>query len=174
MKKYIGIDPGAQGFIAVIDPTDCSYSFLSIADSTEHEISEFLLGEAFSSDVAAVLEDVHSIFGSSAKSTFNFGHIKGLLTGMLIANRIPYTLVQPKEWQGEIWTNADKAYKSQTTTVAGKEKSKRVIDTKTTSIKAAQRLFPSVDLRRNEQCRKIDDNKCDALLMAEYARRKNL
>ena len=56
----------------------------------------------------------------------------------------------------------------------GKEINRKETDTKATSINAAQRLFPSVDFRRNEQCRKIDDNKVDALLMAEYGRRKNL
>lgn len=174
MKKYIGIDPGAKGFVAVIDREECEYRFLSIDESTPHEVSEFLLSEAFGNDVAVVIEDVHSIFGSSAKSTFNFGYIKGLLVGLLIAHRIPYTLVQPKEWQQEIWTNADKEYKSQTTAVAGKEKSRRVIDTKATSLNAALRLFPQVDFRKNEKCRKPDDNKADALLMAEYARRRNL
>lgn len=172
MKKYIGIDVGSKGFISVIDNGE--YRFMSINDSTPLEISDFLLNEHFGSDAAVVIEDVHSIYGSSAKSTFNFGHIKGLLTGMLIAHRIPYTLVQPKEWQTEIWTNGDKKYKSQKTTVAGKEKSRRIIDTKATSISAAQRLFPNIDFRRNGRCKAVDDNKVDSLLMAEYARRKNL
>lgn len=175
MKKYIGIDPGAKGFVAVIDPNECSHTFLSIAECTPHEVSEFLINESFASDVAVVIEDVHSIFGSSAKSTFNFGYIKGMLVGLLIAHHIPYTLVQPKEWQQEIWTNADKTYVTKRAKLKdGRESSRRMVDTKATSINAALRLFPTVDFRRNENCRKVDDNKVDALLMAEYARRKNL
>lgn len=175
MKKYIGIDPGNKGFLAVIDREECEYRFLSIDDSTPHEVSEFLINESFGCDTAVVIEDVHSIFGSSAKSTFNFGYIKGMLVGLLIAHRIPYTLVQPKEWQNEIWTNADKVYDMRKAKHQdGKEVSRKVVDTKKTSLNAAMRLFPSVDFRKSERCRKADDNKTDALLMAEYARRKNL
>ena len=50
----------------------------------------------------------------------------------------------------------------------------KAVDPKPTSINAARRLFPNIDLRKNERCKKIDDNKVDSLLMAEYARRKNL
>lgn len=101
--------------------------------------------------------------------------IKGFLTGLLVAHKIPYTLVQPKEWQGEIWTNADMVVSHKKVKCKnGKEINRKETNTKATSINAAQRLFPSVDFRRNERCRKIDDNKVDALLMAEYARRKNL
>lgn len=175
MKKYIGIDVGSKGFVAVIDAAESEYRFLSIDESTPQEISEFLINESFSSDVAVVIEDVHSIFGSSAKSTFNFGYIKGMLVGLLIAHRIPYTLVQPKEWQLEIWTNADKVYTVKKAKLAdGTQSSRRMLDTKGTSTRAAQRLFPSIDFRKNDKCRKIDDNKVDSLLMAEYARRKNL
>ena len=56
----------------------------------------------------------------------------------------------------------------------GTEQKRKVVDTKSTSINAARRLFPNIDLRKNERCTKTDDNKVDSLLMAEYARRKNL
>ena len=122
----------------------------------------------------SLVKDVHSIFGASAKSTFNFGEIKGILKGLLIANEIPYTLVQPKTWQQEIWINQDMIVSYKSVVRAGKEIKQKVVDTKSTSINAARRLFPSIDLRKNERCKKIDDNKVDSLLMAEYARRKNL
>lgn len=173
MKKYIGIDVGNKGFISVIDNGD--YRFCSIEDSDNQSLSRFLLDETLGQSVAVVIEDVHAIYGSSAEGTFNFGFIKGFLVGMLVAHKIPYTLVQPKEWQGEIWINADMVvnYKK-ITQKNGKVINRKETDTKATSINAAQRLFPSVDFRKNERCRKVDDNKVDALLMAEYARRKNL
>lgn len=172
-KKYIGIDVGRLGFIAVIDNGE--YRFCSIEDSDNLSLSKFLLDETLGQSTAVVIEDVHALYGSSAEGTFNFGWIKGFLTGLLVAHKIPYTLVQPKEWQGEIWTNADMVVSHKKVTCKnGKEINRKETDTKATSINAAQRLFPSVDFRRNERCRKIDDNKVDALLMAEYARRKNL
>lgn len=173
MKKYIGIDPGASGFIAVIDPVEDLCTFLSIAEHTPQEVSEFIGETAFGCNVTVVIEDVHSLYGSSAKSTFNFGYIKGMLVGFLVAHHIPYTLVQPKEWQTDMWTNADKTMRKKSKIKDGKNTSRLMVDTKATSIKAAQRLFPNVDLRRNERCKTIDDNKADALLMAEYGRRKN-
>lgn len=173
MKKYIGIDVGKKGFISVIDNGE--YRFCSIEDSDNLLLSKFLLDETLSQSVAVVIEDVHAIYGSSAEGTFNFGFIKGFLIGLLVAHKIPYTLVQPKEWQGEIWTNADMVVNTKKITRKdGKEINRKETDTKATSINAAQRLFPSIDFRKNERCKKIDDNKVDALLMAEYARRKNL
>lgn len=171
-KSWIGIDPGKEGFIAVM--SDDGFSFLSISDHYDLEIADFV-GQYKSCQCHAVIEDVHSVFGSSAGATFEFGKIKGFLTGLLVAHKIPYTLVQPKEWQGTIWTSADMVVNHKKVTQKnGKVINRKETDTKATSINAAQRLFPSVDFRRNERCKKIDDNKVDALLMAEYARRNNL
>lgn len=173
MKKYIGIDVGAKGFVAIID--NGYFRFCSIEDSDNLSLSKFLLDETLGQNVTVVIEDVHAIYGSSAEGTFNFGWIKGFLTGLLVAHKIPYTLVQPKEWQGEIWTNSDMVVTYKNVTLKnGKEQKRKEVHPKETSINAAQRLFPSVDFRKNERCRTIDDNKVDALLMAEYARRKNL
>lgn len=160
-KTYIGIDVGQHGFISVYDT---HWRFLAIADSDPHVIYHFLYDiMQSSSQLSCVIEDVYAIYGSSAKATFQFGFNKGYLVGILSACNIPYTLVPPKTWQKEMWTNADKTYKT------GKK-----IDTKQTSIKACQRLFPTVDLRRTTSCRNIDDNKADSMLMCEYGRRKNL
>lgn len=162
MRTYLGIDPGSKGFITVHG--DDGYTFISIEENTPRELGRQLaaIRDRYP-DVLAVMEEVHAIYGSSAKGTFSFGEIFGLLQGLLIATRIPYHLVQPKEWQKEIWVNADKVYKT------GAK-----VDTKATSLNAAQRLFPDIDLRRTTACRKVDDNKVDSLLLAEFARRKNL
>ena len=126
------------------------------------------------------MEQIHAIFGSSAGSTFAFGEIFGILKGLLIANEIPYHLVPPKEWQKEIWIHQDEIYVNKTRNITDKEtgvkvpKTIKAVDPKPTSFNAARRIFPNVDLRKNERCRKLDDNKCDSLLIAEYARRKNL
>lgn len=173
-KTFIGIDPGVQGFITAIFPNG-TFEFYSIDENDDLDLHRVLKSiKERSWQVTAVLEDVHAIFGCSAKSTFNFGEIKGILKGLLIANEIPYTLVQPKQWQQEVWNNQDMIVSYKTVVRAGKEIRQKVVDTKSTSINAARRLFPNIDLRKNERCKKTDDNKVDSLLMAEYARRKNL
>ena len=162
MRTIIGIDPGSKGFICA--ENEGKRVYLSIADNDRNRIAGFIRAVADDNEsVVAVMEEVHAVFGSSAKATFNFGEIFGFLRGVIIACGIPYHLVQPKDWQKEIWINADKVYKSGKT-----------IDTKATSINAAARLFPDIDFRRTGLCKGIDDNKVDATLITEYGRRKNI
>ena len=164
-KLYIGIAVGGKGFITT--QKDGQFSHYSIEDNDYYQLSEIMAEIRKEKEIVCVIEDVHSIFGSSAKSTFNFGFCKGYLIGLLAANRIPYHLIPPKEWQKEIWSNADKVVKYSSD-------GKKSTDTKNTSINACKRIFPHLDLRKNERCRNIDDNKVDSILMSEYARRKNL
>ena len=173
-KTYIGLDPGIEGFVTAMFPNG-NYEFYSIDENDDLALNRILKSiKERSWQVTAVLEDVHALFSASAKSTFNFGEIKGILKGLLVANEIPYTLVQPKDWQREIWINQDMIVSYKTVIRGDKEIKQKVVDTKSTSINSARRLFPQIDLRKNERCKKIDDNKVDSLLMAEYARRKNL
>lgn len=165
-RAYLGIDVGEKGFLTV--QRDGVFESFSIKDHTLYEVASFVerVYNENEGDMTCVIEDVHAIFGSSAKGTFNFGFNKGYLVGIMCAKGIPYTLVPPKTWQLEIWTNGDKEYKYT-------EKTK-VVDTKNTSINACRRLFPTLDLRRTPACKTVDDNKVDSILMSEYARRKNL
>ena len=166
MKAYIGIDPGAKGFLTICNEN--GYEFIPIADNSPLELGHALRRiKQENPEIMAAMEQIHAVFGSSAKSTFSFGEIFGLLQGLLIANDIPYTLVPPKTWQGEIWIHPDKVDRYKTD-------GKKMVDPKGTSINAARRLFPTIDLHRTPSCKKPDDNKVDSLLICEYARRKNL
>lgn len=172
-KCYMAIDPGSKGFIV----TQCNgdFCFYSIADNDLYQLSEIMANIRNTySNLVCVIEDVHSVFGSSAKSTFNFGFNKGYLIGLLAANKIPYVLVQPKTWQKEVWINSDMIVNYKKIKIKDKEVTKKEVDTKNTSINAAKRLFPQIDFRKSEKCKNLDDNKVDATLMSEYARRKNL
>ena len=172
-KLYIGIDVGSKGFISM--QKDGVWEHYSIEDNDLYQLSEIMLKARIDNDnIACVIEDVHPIFGSSAKATFQFGFNKGYLIGLLAANQIPYTLVQPKEWQREMWINADMVVNYKQVAVKGKETMRKEVNTKQTSINACKRLFPTMDLRKSERSKKIDDNKVDSILMCEFARRKNL
>lgn len=171
-KTYIGIDPGSLGFLVAMLPNG-DISFYSISDHDYHEIAGWIQSVHIMNGKHTIccMEAIHAVFGSSAKATFSFGETFGVLQGLLIALGIPYHLVPPKEWQKEIWISQDKVYK---TKVNKNGQSTKSVDNKPTSINAARRLFPDVDFRRTEKCKKIDDNKCDAILICEYGRRKNL
>lgn len=172
-KLYIGIDVGSKGFISM--QKNGVWEHYSIEDNDLYQLSEIMLKARVDNDsIACVIEDVHPIFGSSAKATFQFGFNKGYLIGLLAANHIPYTLVQPKEWQREMWINADMVVTYKQVAVKGKETVRKEVNTKQTSINACKRLFPTMDLRKSERSKKIDDNKVDSILMCEFARRKNL
>lgn len=172
-RVYLGIDVGSKGFITL--NTGADLRFFSIADNDSYGLSDILrsVKEEFPNVVCA-MEEIHAIFGSSAKATFAFGEINGLLKGLLIANKIPYHLVPPKKWQAEIWDNKDVVATYKTVTIRGKQVNKKEVNTKQTSFNAAKRIFPTVDLRKTERCKNLDDNKCDSLLISEYARRRNL
>lgn len=177
-KIVIGIDPGSIGFMSCIMPNG-NIEFKSISESSVDDLNKTLCGwvnkaSVYEWGIIVVMEQVHAIFGSSAKATFSFGEIFGVLKGLIMANNIPYHLVQPKKWQSVMWINSDivATYK-EVNTKKGVVKRKE-INTKKTSINAAQRLFPNIDFRKNGRCRNIDDNKVDSLLIAEYGRRMNL
>lgn len=172
-KCYIGIDPGNLGYICVQFEGD--FKYYSINDNDLYQLSEIMAGiRSKYVNLVCVIEDVHALFNSSAKSTFSFGFNKGYLIGLLAAHKIPYVLVQPKEWQKVVWNNADMVVNYKQVKIRDKIVTKKEVDTKNTSINAAKRLFPNIDFRKSERAKKIDDNKVDATLMSEYARRMNL
>lgn len=173
-KTYGGIDPGKHGAIALLLPTGglVKSPFPLMGKGSKQELDLRKLGEFFRSikanypDLLFVMEEVHSLYGMSASTNFVFGFNNGLIVGMLNAMNIPYTLVQPKAWQKEIWVNADRMEH----VVKGKAKT----DTKGTSSKAAARLFPSEDFTPTERSSKDHDGMVDASLLAVYGKRKNL
>lgn len=172
-RVYMGIDPGEKGFITIMK--DNAMIHFSIKDNDFYRIDEFFKEmKELHPNIVCVMEEVHAIFGSAAKATFSFGEINGLLKGLLIANKIPYHLVQPKKWQGEMWESKDMVITYKDVFIKGKETKRKEVNTKQTSFNTASRLFPMVDFRKTDRCKKPDDNKIDSILLAEYGRRKNL
>jgi crossover junction endodeoxyribonuclease RuvC len=109
------------------------------------------------------VEKVHAIFGCGAGATFEFGRSAGIVEGIVCSIGLPYTMVQPKIWQKEMWAGVDKVIK------AGKKST----DTKATSLIATKRLFPSAILtdKQKPKSSKVHDGIVDAILLAEYGRR---
>lgn len=152
---FIGIDPGVDGFISTFDGEWKHYEMPKIG--TELDVQA--LSELFKSlHGKAVIEDVHAIFGSSAKATFKFGKVAGILEALLVANKIPFVKVAPKAWQRVMWVGVPIIMK-------GKKK-----DTKAMSEMACKRMFPELDLRRTVRCTTTDDNKVDSILLCAYCK----
>ena len=144
---YIGIDPGKSGALAVLreDGKVTIFKFEELA-------YDLILRDIANSKQrsACVLERVSAMPKQGVTSMFNFGVNFGFIQGLLTAHNIPFELVTPRKWKSEFGITADK----------------------NSSITVAQRLFPAVSLLRTEKCKKPDDGIAEALLLAEYARRK--
>lgn len=144
---FIGLDPGKSGSVAFIDKaTGHAWSFK--LDCTDRDIVEGIRDALFTqkggaADAFAVIEKVASSPQMGVKSAFTFGQSFGKLEMVLNCLGIRFEYVSPAKWQGDMKC--------------------RTKGDKNVTKAAAQRLFPAV---------KITHANADALLMAEYARRK--
>lgn len=94
----IGIDPGKDGAVAILDWHDnCEYFRLGKVQERRAMIA-LLTKTARSSFI--VMEDVHSVYGAAAKSNFGFGRELGRILGILEALDVePDLYVAPTKWQ---------------------------------------------------------------------------
>ena len=142
---YAGLDPGKKGALAVI--YEDGRVEVSPLGGIMLQVILMALGKA---KVRMCLERVHSMPKQGVASTFTFGMNYGYIKGLLDAYGVSYQEVPPERWKKEFNLSTDK---------------KR-------SIEVAHQLFPGIDLRPTERSRVDNDGMAEALLMAEYARRK--
>lgn len=143
-KTFIGIDPGASGALAILRGPET----VTVPFSAEAYVE--LLQGVDTSNAFAIVEHVGAMPGQGSVSTFNFGMNFGIIQGVLSALKIPYELVRPHKWKKEFSCTSDK----------------------NTSIEVAKRLFPQANFKRTPKCTKDHDGIAEALLLAEYGRRK--
>lgn len=95
-----GIDPGANGSIAIFDGNEIYFRDYK----TKGLISYIELLTDFSPDLC-IVEKVHSMPGQGVSSTFSFGQRLGEIEGMLMSFSVPYRLVLPRVWQKNLGLN---------------------------------------------------------------------
>ena len=139
---YFGLDPGKSGAVAAVWDDGQPFSQCLRLDATEHDIASWFL-QFDLADCSAVIEKVHSTPQMGVTSAFTFGRGYGLLLGILSSHRIPFAEVSPQKWQKAM----------ECLTKGDKNVSKR----------KAQQLWPAIT---------ITHRNADAMLIAEYARRK--
>ena len=171
-KCYIGIDIGKNGGIAIMNKGTLTYKKIPVLkkEVNTSEIIEIFNGLK-NTDCHVCMEDLHSIYNSSAKSNYQFGWINGLIEAILICYKIPFTKVIPVRWQKEMWEGVRLVKKMEKDKKTGEMKEKT--DTKATSLLAAKRLFPHESFLASSRSSVPHDGIVDAVLLAEYARRKN-
>lgn len=144
---YIGIDPGAKGALAVIS------DFVTLVPFSEGDYLSILKDVSCMvqpQEIRCCLEKVSAMPGNGSVSMFNFGQNFGWIQGVLRAYKLPYQLIRPQAWKKEFSLNSEKAK----------------------SVTVCKRLFPDVSLLPTPRCRVENDGMAEALLMAEYARRR--
>ena len=145
---YLGIDPGKHGALAIIETKgdDEKAQVIPFDKSAYLEVFDELQGAI----AKCCLEHVSAMPGQGVTSMFHFGESFGWLQGVLDAFDVPYELVRPQKWKKEF----------------------SITSNKNSSIAVCKRLFPGVSLLPSERSRKDHDGMAEALLMAEYARRR--
>lgn len=142
----IGIDPGKNGAMAVIDTNITANSGVidvkKFSNATESEICDFFRVYAEQKISFAYIEKVHTMPKQGIVSAFTFGKNFGFLIGCLTCLKIPFEFVSPQKWQKDLGCLS--------------KGDKNVTKTK------AQQLFPNI------KCTHSDS---DALLIAEFGRR---
>lgn len=169
---YVGCDVGKDGSIVAMD-MDGRFLLKSGIPKEKDPLDNYpklfaifkqlQVLNGFNKDIIVVIEDVHSLYGMSAKSNFSFGGIKHAKIMACVALDYEYHLVQPKNWQKAMWLPEDVVLKP----------NGRTKDTKATSLNAAKRMWPDEDFRKTDRSKVPHDGIIDGALMAEYCRMIN-
>lgn len=148
MACLMGIDPGKNGAICVVDRENGVHFFL-----LKEFLANDLKGIHYRDGIScAYLEKAQAMPGQGVSSMFNYGTRYGRIMGWLEMLFIPYVLVPPQTWTKEMHQGC--------TGNTSKDKSKQAI----------QRLFPNEDFCLPGK-KKIHEGLMDARLIAEYGRR---
>jgi hypothetical protein len=146
--RICGIDPGANGAICVLDSNDPVYiALLDLAKTTPFDAAHWLQKQ---NPNTVWIEDVHSLFGMSAKSNFGFGRNLGLaiaISQIATKGDVAKT-VTPKIWQKYIGVTAK-----------GKDIKKQISE-------IAIKLYPTATLYGKRGG--LLDGRSDALMIAHY------
>jgi len=146
--RICGIDPGANGAVCVLDSNDPVYiALLDLAKTTPFDAAHWLQKQ---NPNTVWIEDVHSLFGMSAKSNFGFGRNLGLaiaISQIATKGDVAKT-VTPKIWQKYIGVTAK-----------GKDIKKQISE-------IAIKLYPTATLYGKRGG--LLDGRSDALMIAHY------
>ena len=147
---YMGIDPGYSGAWGLIDHNGKYQSCGDMLHNEKHILTRAVIAEMSQAidrqDVEIVIESVHSMPGQGVSSSFKFGMAFGAAIAMAERFNCPWHFVTPQMWKKDLGLTSDKDE----------------------SLAMARDLFPIAPLTR-----KKDGGRAEALLIAEWLRRKN-
>ena len=145
----LGIDPGLDGGIAVIDGTEIVLLETIPTETKGGFIKRQVDAQKLSNilrvypDSVCYLEGVASRPGQGVASVFSFGDTYGAIRGVLGALNIPTYTITPSKWKKEL-----------------------KISSKEDSLKAIKELYPLLKMRKK------DHNLAEAILIALYGKKE--
>jgi hypothetical protein len=167
---YIGIDPGKSGAIAIVRPGNSEVHNFSTWKEHHAQIQAEIWGEE-NLDIFAVIELGQKRMGERAKSAFAFGENCGGWACLLEVLGVPREFVEASKWKKAMGISVTMPKRKPDAPKPTEEQKKRARAAhkkklKELSIKRACELFPQMvkEIGKN-------DNKAEALLIAEYGRR---
>lgn len=166
---YLGIDPGKSGGLALIDSKGKILSLKTMPETEADtlfcvgsmQVKSNVASKAGDFSIRSVIESVRGFLGEGTEAPgsamFNFGWNYGGLRMAMIASGLSFEDVPPQVWQKalKIPSRKKEGRKYKETHAAFKNRLKA----------KAQQLFPRIYITLAT---------CDALLIAEYCRRKFL
>jgi crossover junction endodeoxyribonuclease RuvC len=161
--KIVGIDTGQAGAVAVIEEDKIRFFDKYVIKSekksggirTDYDIP---LMVSILKDIKpdmVYLELAQSMPKQGVASTFKTGFGFGLWVGLLAGLGIPYELIRPQTWQVEFFKGRGHSD-----------------DTKSLSYQIASSLYPTIVQLLKGPRGGLIDGRCDALLIAEFAKRR--
>jgi len=153
--KFMGIDPGAFGAVAILDKDSRELVVIDMptlkvkrGPRVVNQVDAHMLAEAVRPHVTgnekALLEKTWAMPGQGVSSTYAFGRAGGIVEGVLAGLSVSFELIPPATWI----------------------KSMRTFGGKDGSRQRAQELFPDY---AHLFARKKDDGRAEAALLACYA-----
>ena len=152
--KIIGIDPGLNGAIAVLEDNKVKEIFdvpvMPEGKKNKRQLNSAqlvkLLKDIISNDqeVTVIVENVSAMPGQGVTSMFNFGQTFGAIKGVCAALGLPIFFVRPAKWKKHYNLINSKKDASRT----------KVIE-----------IFPYISTQLSK---KKDSNKADAVLIASF------
>lgn len=160
--NFIGIDPGLQGGIATIHESEEITTLVmpTLKIGKKRTLDNAMLAGTFSLpnmldiESYAILEQQQAMPKQGVTSMFSIGYGFGALKQCLVDFSISHEVVRAQVWQKEFGISGRKG------------------NTKTQALRICQDLFPDVNLLATERSKKLHEGIVDALLIAEFARRR--
>jgi len=160
--NVIGVDPGAIGALFLLKLNSAAQPRIYFMDNKAvlSVVHNWLTRAGLEMNIRmSMIENVHSIQGTSAKSNFNFGRNVGTINTLLDLQDFGKDLVTPKTWQKFAGIPA----KPKGTIRTSAQLKKLVAET-------CERLYPGCDIRGPKGG--LLDGRSDALMIAHYCAHK--